>query len=234
MMNAKWKRRLEHILLWLFPRRCLLCEDVTEPGAMFCPDCSETSPPLLDDCLLPGTQIPLVSVLPYHSEARRILLDFKFHGARQNAQSIGRAMGEAVRHRLDKPEDWLFCCVPMTDAQLRERGYNQSALLAQSAAVWAGAECDVQLLIKTRETQAQHNLSAAEREQNITAAFAAREPDKLRAQKIVLCDDIATTGATLRACANALSAANIAEIICLTYLRTEKEGDYNSRDANRH
>jgi ComF family protein len=170
--------------------------------------------------VLPGTKIPLVSVYQYHSKANRILLDFKFNNARGGAHSIGYTMGEAAVRQLGPPENWLFCCVPMTDAQLRQRGYNQSALLASAAARWVGASCDNALLRKCRDTETQHSLSAAKREANVVGAFELAPGKHPQENRILLCDDIATTGATLRACAEALTLSGVNDIVCLTYLRT--------------
>jgi ComF family protein len=177
----------------------------------------------MEQSLLPGTGVPLVSVFPYRSRAREIMFDFKFYGGRNVAHSIGYAMGDALAEALDNPGEWLLTCVPMTAAQEEKRGYNQSELLARAAARWVGARHDPALLAKRHETQVQHGLPAARREENVRGAFAAARPERIRGGKIVLCDDICTTGATLRACARALEEAGAAGIFCLTFLRTELE-----------
>ena len=191
---------------------------------MLCPRCTTSAPAPLPDTHLRHTDIPLVSVYTYHSRANRILLSFKFRGTRSLAPSIGYTMGDVVSHMLAKPSDWVFCCVPMTQQQQQERGYNQSALLASTAALWVGANCDNTLLRKCRKTETQHNLPAAMRDQNVKDAYEIRDEhvaSQIGSRGIVLCDDIATTGATLRACVNALQDAGLKHIICLTYLRTE-------------
>ena len=224
LSNRKWALRFERVLLWFFPRRCVWCENVTEPRHMLCPSCSASAPEPLPDTLLRHTDIPLISVYTYHSRANRILLRFKFRDARCLAPSIGYAMGEAASHMLKQPSEWLFCCVPMSEEQRKERGYNQSALLASAAARWVGADCDNTLLRKRCKTQTQHNLPIAAREQNVKDAYEIRDKEaasQVGSRGIVLCDDIATTGSTLRACVKALQAAGLKHIVCLTYLRTE-------------
>ena len=224
-MNRR-KQTLERVWLWFFPRRCVWCMGVTRPLATLCPDCeTQAAPHSTAPSLLEGTQIPLVSAFDYHSRASRILLNLKFHGGHKYAHSIGYAMGDAMLAAClpDKPEQWLFCCVPMTAAQVKARGYNQSELIAKAAARWVGAAYAPGLLRKLRETQAQHDLPAALRRENVDGAFAAAQPDKIVGQSVVLCDDICTTGATLRACVRALEEAGAREVVCLTYLRTELE-----------
>ena len=226
LSNQKWSLRFERILLWFFPRRCVWCENAAEPDYMLCPRCAASAPEPLSNILLRHTDVPLVSVYTYHSQANRILLRFKFRDARSLASSIGYTMGDAVSHILAQPSDWVFCCVPMTQQQQQERGYNQSALLASAAALWVGASCDNTLLRKCRKTQTQHNLPAAMRDLNVKNAYEIRDEHAVAqtgGRGIVLCDDIATTGATLRACVNSLRAAGFERIICLTYLRTEAE-----------
>jgi len=226
LSNQKWSLRFERTLLWFFPRRCVWCGNATEPEHILCPRCAASAPEPLPDIHLRHTDIPLVSVYTYHSRANRILLNFKFRDARSLAPSIGYAMGDAISHMLAQPSDWVFCCVPMTEQQQKKRSYNQSALLASAAARWVGADCDNTLLRKCRITQTQHNLPAAMRDQNVKDAYEIRDGDVISligSHGIVLCDDIATTGATLRACITALQAAGLKRIICLTYLRTETD-----------
>ena len=239
---------LERLWLWFFPRRCVWCAGVTAPDAMLCADCADKAGAMLEPGHLPdppqracglagdpGVDIPLVSVFPYHSKASQILLNLKFHGGRGLAPSIGYAMADAMAAAMvspstapqlaDKP-GWRFCAVPMTPAKVKQRGYNQSELLAQSAARWLGREYAPGLLAKTRETPAQHGLSRERRQSNVSGAFAVANPGLICGHKIVLCDDICTTGATLREAARALREAGAVEIVCLTYLRTDLEEEY--------
>ena len=221
---------LERLWLWFFPRRCVWCSGVTEPDAMLCADCAGKADAVLEPGLLEDTNIPLVPVFTYHSKASQILLRFKFHGGKNIAHSIGYAMADvlAASKFADKP-GWLFCAVPMTFAKVKARGYNQSELLAKAAARWLGMDFAPGLLIKTRETPAQHGLPREERQSNIAGAFAAPKPELIAGRRIVLCDDICTTGATLREAARVLREAGAKEIIGLTYLRTDLT---NSEEGN--
>jgi len=213
---------LERLWLWFFPRRCVWCAGVCAPEETLCAGCVDEAGPVLPPGLLPESDTPLVSVFTYHSEAQRILLNLKFHGGRGLAPSIGYAMADALAALADKP-DWLLCGVPMTPVKLKERGYNQSELLAKAAACWLGMGYEPGLLVKTRETLAQHGLPREQRQTNISGGFAAAGPGRIAGRRIVLCDDICTTGATLRDAVRALREAGAKEIICLTYLRTDLE-----------
>jgi len=212
------KKRIERLWLWFFPRRCVWCTGVTESEHMLCAECAPKAEPKR---LTSGRlqELPLVCVFDYHSQASKIMLGIKFHGGHKNAHSVGYAMADALAQAgfADKP--LLFCCVPMTDQQAKARGFNQSELLAKAAARWLGAAY-APLLQKNRQTETQHDLPAAERDENVKQAYSAALPDKIEGQHIVLCDDICTTGATLRVCAAALQQAGAASVTCLAFLHT--------------
>jgi ComF family protein len=220
----------ERLWLWFFPRRCVWCAGVCAPEAALCARCAGKAGPVLEPDLLPESNYPLVSVFTYHSRARKILLNLKFHGQKNLAHSIGYAMADAIagtpaftQSKLADKPGWLFCAVPMTPAGVKARGYNHSELLARAAARWLGMDYAPGLLVKTRETPAQHGLPKHERLTNVSGVFAAAEEKLIWARKIVLCDDICTTGATLREAARVLQEAGAKEIVCLTYLRTDLE-----------
>jgi len=226
---------IERIWLAFFPRRCCWCMRVTAPTEMLCPDCAEEAgksryacrggyqPPADRDngrLIIAPTQA-LIACFTYHSRARRILHRLKFQHKRNIAHSIGYAMGDALREAGLVDETLLFCAVPMTATQVKTRGFNQSELLAKTAARWVGGEY-APLLHKTRETQVQHDLPAPQRAQNVAGAYAVAMPDQVVGRRIVLCDDICTTGATMQACAHILEQAGAIQVIKLAYLRTEK------------
>jgi len=219
---------LERLWLWFFPRRCVWCMGVCEAREMLCADCAGKAEPASEPGLLPETNLPLISAFTYHSKARQILMNLKFHKGKNMAHSIGYAMADAIAgvpaftELADKP-GWLFCAVPMILLGVKQRGYNQSELLARAAARWLGMEYAPGVLVKTRETPAQHGLPREERRKNVIGAFAAADPKLIAGRKIVLCDDICTTGATLREIVGVLQEAGAKEIICLTYLRTDLE-----------
>jgi ComF family protein len=219
-------RLWERALFWVFPRRCAWCGAVTEACLALCPRCEAKAAP--NDFAIPTAQPQHIACYAYRSPARKQFSQLKFQGKRGLAPSLGCTMAEALLASgvLDAPIEALVCCVPMTQTQQAARGYNQSLLLARAVARQVGAVFAPQLLCKTRETGTQHGLPAHERALNVAGAFAVAENAALQGRRVVLCDDVITTGATLRSCAEALRVAGALEVICLTFLQTVKEDKF--------
>jgi ComF family protein len=109
----------------------------------------------------------------------------------------------------------LVVPVPLHPRRLAERGYNQAALLARQVQPELGAPLSTSMLLRVIDTPAQAKLSRTARAQNLRGAFVVVRPERLRDKRVVLVDDIATTGATLAACATALRHAGAASVAAL-------------------
>jgi ComF family protein len=101
--------------------------------------------------------------------------------------------------------------VPLHSSRLRQRGFNQSLLLAQQAGGLLGVEVK-EALVRTRQTDSQINLGAEQRIANVAGAFAVQPHIRLADLSIVLIDDVITTGSTLSACAEALINAGVSSV----------------------
>jgi ComF family protein len=145
-------------------------------------------------------------------------------------ERVAGGMADRMR-RLAWPPDVVeeraaLVPVPLAPARLRERGYNQSALLARAIApAWRVPV--VECLARTRSTPTQTRLTPAQRVRNVAGAF--RVPDHarraLRGAHVVLVDDVVTTAATLVACAAALHAGGARIVSCVTFGRAPAIGD---------
>ena len=135
---------------------------------------------------------------------------------------LARCAAEELGGRFD-----TVTWVPVSKKREHERGYDQAYLLAKETARHWGIE-PVRLLRKTRNNAAQSGLSsAAERRGNVLGVYEAENTDRIRGAKILLIDDILTTGATLGECVRVLREAGAADVVCATLARavTEKEKD---------
>ena len=140
------------------------------------------------------------SVGPFDGWIRGALVQFKYHGEWARTEHLGEPLASVIADL--RPFDVLIP-VPLHPARLRYRGFNQSLLIAQRAAVHLGAEVQDGLL-RTRRTDAQVTLGSDQRLANVFGAFAVRNDIELSGLCVVLIDDVITTGSTLSACAEAL------------------------------
>lgn len=190
--------------------RCLSCALPLPPPIRRCGACLRHPPPL-DVCLAATAYAwPWVDVI-----AR-----YKFHQQAGWATPLSTLMRSTpwAEDTLDAA-DWVLP-IPLSVQRLAERGYNQSWLLARQL---SPRKADAHLLLRTRDTPSQRTLPRAERLANLVGAFAV-EPlraAQLRGKKVVLIDDVMTSGASLHTAARVLRQAGAAQISALVLARTE-------------
>jgi ComF family protein len=131
-------------------------------------------------------------------------------------ESIAIQMSDFVR-TLYWPIDVLIP-VPLGKKRLKERGYNQVALVARPLAYQLGWNYEPDALWKTRETRSQVGLSISQRSENVQDAYQA-DPKVVKHKSILIMDDVATTGSTISACTTALVSAGAQEVYVLTIAR---------------
>ena len=198
----------------LFPPKCLLCRKVLRDEELdLCGSCRTDGP----ECTNFRKKLPFidswVAIWYYEDNARRSLLRYKFRGARSYARGYGRLLAmkllEAHPDGLD-----LLTWVPVSPLRKFFRGYDQVELLAQ----WVGQELGMEpvaLLKKIRHNRPQSGIVGdAKRRANVLGAYRAENPELMQGKRIVLLDDIITTGATAGECARVLLTAGAKEVHC--------------------
>jgi ComF family protein len=141
----------------------------------------------------------------------------KYRNHRGLASILGKILIEAYRRYNLKAD--VIVPVPLHPSRLRERGYNQSQLLANEIGIFFNLPVDTDTLQRVRKTKSQMELEVNERRQNVLNAFVCRSK-KLAGQKVLLVDDVCTTGSTLDACAAALKEGGAASVWGLTLAKT--------------
>ena len=208
----------------LFPPKCPFCRRVLDdPKVPLCPACQPTLPWLEKKEAFRkvehtgGCWSPLV----YKDVVRDCIHRYKFTPVPAYGRPLGLLVAQCV---LDHPEIEadVVTWAPLSRKSLKKRGFDQARLLAETL----GKECALpveQLLEKTRETQQQSLLhSPSERKANALGAYQLREGVCAEGKKILLVDDVVTSGATLSACARVLKQAGAAEVWCVTLAQAGK------------
>ena len=214
----------ECLLDLLFPPKCPFCGRVLDrPG--ICPKCEEILPWMEDQNSLweiPGG-LRCAAPLWYRETVRTGLLRFKFQGAAGAADALGGLIAQCAAERLSGEFDTVTWA-PVSRRRLRKRGYDQAELLARSACRRWDVK-PVRRLEKIRDNPAQSGMTdAAARRANVEGVYRAAEPESIQGRRILLVDDICTTGATLVECAGILRSAGAAEVVCAVVARTPLEG----------
>ncbi len=196
----------------LFPPRCVGCGRV---DSIWCESCQEE----LDSTLFPERVPPLVPFTGMASTAvhqgiiREAVQGLKYGNAPLMAQFLGERLVNQL-HRMDWTID-MIVPVPLHTTRLAERGYNQAQLLSEQVAQSLQIPCSPDAVHRQRNTQSQVTLNAAERQTNMADAFQAHAPI-VSNQRILVIDDVYTTGATLSACGQAILQAGAQAVYGLT------------------
>jgi ComF family protein len=144
---------------------------------------------------------------------------FKYHGASRLAKPLGTFLAEYKDSDFPFSDFELILCVPLHPRRLRQRGFNQSLLLARRVSRAHSIPLNFTALQRTRHTQPQTQLSGPERQKNIRGAFEVRRPEAIAEKEILLIDDVFTTGATVQECAKVLLKAGAKRVDVLTLAR---------------
>ncbi len=152
------------------------------------------------------------SVARYDGIMRELLRAFKYSGAVWLRRDLARLLAACAESELDLTAVDAVAPVPLFPARRRARGYNQAELLSGTLAGWLGRPHFPGALRRARETPTQTHLTAADRATNVRDAFVSRGGDRLAGLRLLLVDDVMTTGATVNECARALKAAGAAAV----------------------
>ena len=234
-----WRALLDFFL----PPKCSLCGSSLNPPSSErpCPSClagiTFFSSPLCLRCGIgfssPAEQDHLCSrclagewafgkaraVCAYEGGIIEAISRFKFGGVARLARPLGAMMAEYGDPEFPFPAIDLVVPVPLHSRRLRERGFNQSLLLARQVSKRRSIPLNFTALDRIRQTRPQTRLSGPERHKNVRGAFEVNAPGAVAGRKILLIDDVFTTGATIQECTESLLDAGAKEVHVLTLAR---------------
>lgn len=203
---------LERIACFLFPPKCILCSCLLkEEETDLCHHCRMESPYFLRSQIKVSFLAGWTAVWYYKGDVRSSLLRYKFYNHRSYGAAYGRLL--AMRLQSDRAQDFdVLTYVPISPLRKLRRGYDQVACIADSVSAELGVPC-VRVLKKIKNTRPQSRIAgAAGRRANIMNAYAVTEPDLIRGKKVLILDDIITTGATLSECAKTMLLAGAQKV----------------------
>lgn len=225
-------RKTEAILKLLFPPRCAVCTEVLATTAWedhLCKECKEKIPFIPQDvcphcggktenggfcdfCLKSFAFSAAFAAFPYEKVRSSIHL-FKYDGGKEIGRGLGQLMAEYLLqyHAELLSEVDILLAVPLFPQKEKQRGFNQTHILCEKISEKTGLIFQKDGLIRTRATVAQSTLTPEERRENLKGAFAVTED--FTGQRILLVDDIFTTGATCNECARELYRAGAKEVM---------------------
>ncbi len=225
--------RLRPILDLVFPPRCVYCGRL---GDYLCETCrAEAQPVGAEICIRCGNPLTqrglcnqcrqdppaplrgIRGVFFYNGPIAQSIRSLKYHGVRQLAPILAAPLAAYIQEHPISID--LMIPVPLHPQKQRDRGFNQSELLAAGVTRILDLPQRTDLLQRIRHTQPQAQLNRVQRLQNVAGAFAPQHDARLHGETVLLIDDVATTGATLRACAQVLQEIGAGDIWALTVAR---------------
>ncbi len=215
----------QSLRLHLFPQPCLLCQDgACVTPLPICPDCADRFRALLLEpcgkCALPASECTCVQkqhlhvLFWYHSpDSKRVVQSLKYRADRAEVRALGELLASLCTGRYD-----AVTYVPRSRQRVRQYGYDQARLLAKAIA----DRLELPLLdtLASRSTVEQKLLSASQREKSMHGRYAAMPAAVALYPRLLLVDDVFTTGATMRACASLLRQAGAKAVTLASLAKT--------------
>ncbi len=213
--NRKYPK-LHRLLCAFLPDRCPFCDKIIEDGKLCCDKCKKKLSKITYKKPAKGG-FPCISSSPYTEHFAEAVKRFKFKNRKQYAYSLATIMAESIVKEYPYETFDYITYVPMHKIKQRERGYNHSKVLAKKLSSILQIPL-TSTLVKIRNNQPQHNIKkATEREKNVKGAFKVADKEFVKNKKVLLIDDIITTGNTLGECARMLHMCKPASIHCATF-----------------
>ena len=157
-----------------------------------------------------------IKILKYEETVRHKIIDYKFNEKSYLYKTFAKIIlnNEKIYSFLKKYDIMVY--VPMHTKKKLQRGYNQTELIAKEIAKQLGIKLQKNNLIKIKDTAKQSSLTRKQRIQNVKGAFAIKDKDVIKNKKVILFDDIYTTGSTVEECSKVLKTAGAKEVVVLT------------------
>lgn len=230
---ATWFTTLKRNLLYcFFPNRCPFCDKVIAFSEHICKDCNERSTLCRENgTFYPGKCDQVIFCYVYDGAEKESVLRLKYRNRLDVARHLAYFMGEQCQHFLtDRPD--VIVPVPMSNPKRKERGFNQAEILAKELSDILNIPMK-DILIREHRSIEQHTLSRTARQRAVEGLYGI-DPTKSKAvlgKRILLIDDVYTTGNTIKACADVLKKSGaevvIGAVVCRTFQKEKLLTDFS-------
>ena len=211
------KQAVSTLMDLIFPPRCIFCRAVIPSGAQICKKCDEEIQHInaVKSMNVPvaGKTISCAVPYSYDGQVRQSIIRFKFQGQKQFAAFYAEKIGEQIQKSYGNLKFDAITSVPISSKRRKLRGYNQSELIARAVSKQINLPYR-DYLRKVTDNKEQHKLCEMERRKNVRGVYRPLHEDEIIGKKILLIDDIVTTGATLCECVSVLFQSGAAEVAC--------------------
>ena len=211
--NLTFKKLYTDLLDFIYPPYCILCgAELETENKLICGHCWEQ----LDSSSTREIFISkqrILALYSYSNDVKIIIHNLKYRNKTHLAVNLGRSIGKIIK------EDKRFCNldllipIPLHKVKQRSRGYNQSELIVDAITDVSSIKKDNRILIRHRYTRNQAALPMRERAKNVKGAFSIADKLKIEGKKIILVDDVVTTGSTMLECIKVLKEAGAKEVV---------------------
>jgi len=202
------------ILDWIYKKKCYFCGHSSESVKM-CSKCYDSLDflPVKINRTIFNSSVYCAGV--YSKNLQKLIRGLKYHGQRDLAYYLAKFMWEYWQ-KLGIGGDFQIVPVPIYIKRKKKRKYNHMELTADEFAVFTGYEVNTKCIERIKDTKPQYNLNKIQRLQNLKSAFSVNPDNVIKDKKILLFDDICTTGSTFEEMIREFNSAGFYDIICLT------------------
>ena len=226
-MDKEKESAFDFIRAMIFPDRCVFCDEPIEYRTNVCKDCRKSVTPITGDCCpLCGFPVKecdcrkrsrfytaIAVVFRYEGVVRTGIHNWKYSGVSHSTRFFAKMIAEKVKMTFGDMEFDYIDFIPQTKAETDEKGFNQSEELACAVGQELGIPVG-NFLVKLFETDRQHNLPLREKQGNTFGVFDCIKTENIKDKKILLIDDVKTSGSTINECAKMLMLYDADSVRC--------------------
>ena len=234
-MNKIINKFIKEFLDWLYPRKCPVCAKILSADNKYiCPECFEKLKLVGEEaCESCGAALGLSGIcfncekdfsfdsntafFEYNETMREIIHSIKYNKKAHKMVTVSNIMAEYASDKLENHRDFdIIIPVPLHKKRYRKRGFNQAEILGEKIAEITGVKLESDICIRTVDTAPQSLTGAGSRRRNVEGIFDLKPNIDVRNKKIILVDDIFTSGSTLNSMSNMLKEVGAETVVCVT------------------